>query len=267
MKNLSTIILTGALLTLLSSSAWAWGVTMVVGQAQESIPAVDFTQDADLVSWWNFENNLDDSMAANNDLSGTTTYSTSTLVKNGTYSKINTALQSGTRSDTNLSSGFPGKSTGGTYDKISVTSWFRYNAIGYGPIIIQKADSGGTNYAYRLYVDTDGYIQLEVYTTGTTHVAYKSTSTLSADTNYFIAATWDGSKVNVYRGTDSVAPAAVMTETERTTAMNNSASADIFTVGANYTGTSYIDELAIFKDGLTLSEVKSIWAHGISGAR
>ncbi len=248
-------------------------VSSMNGVAGAAAPT-NYLTNADLCGAWLFENDLTDSSGSGssgngtNDLTGTTTYSTETGVHQGTYSKINTGLQAGTRSDGDLSSGFPGKSSGGTNNKISITTWFNYHTMGYGPNLIAKQDAAGNNLSFRLWLNNStGKINFDIYTSGTTKVTYAGNTTIEADTDYFVAATWDGSNVNLYLGDASNSPTTDMTQTARTTAMSTAAEASTLYVGANYLGLSYIDELSVFKDGLSASEVAEIWEHGLDGSR
>ena len=83
---------------------------------------------SDAVSWWNFESDYTDELAAGNDLTTYGSPSTSNAAaKVGTYSLY--VLDSGGtdavyRTDTNLSSGFPGKN-GTANEEITVCWWFR----------------------------------------------------------------------------------------------------------------------------------------------
>jgi hypothetical protein len=262
MKKLYLFLLLLFLPLTLNADCGGMGPGPGLGSFAPAAPT-NYLLDANICGAWSFENNLNDLTANGNVLSGAInlTYSTTTCVKLGTYS----ASFSGggvSRLDNNLSAGFPGKSTGSS-SALSVVGWFNLGSATSGKYLTGYSMGGSgivwalqTSSTSRLVIFMDAASGQETFTGSTA---------LQTNTDYFFAATWDGTTVNLYIGTNSSSPTSDMTPTARS-AVIPAGLADLcyFYIGTLSTFTT--DSVAVFKRGLSAVEVTEIWTHGINGS-
>jgi hypothetical protein len=239
---------------------------MVVGSGGSR--GINLSSDANLQGWWRFENSLADSSGKNNTLTlnatGTASYASGDA-KDGLYWFSFDGSTSLGRTNNNLSAGFPGRES----TPFTVGGWFRPTEIGAIQSLITDYTGISTS-SYSLAISADGTAAFKVFLSdGTTAKAVTSTTVLSADTNYFIVGIWTGSSMQLYIGTDVLDVQAEGGSTACESMYAITSSDAIFSIGYwnndNYAFTGYADDIAIFNDVLSLSEMQSWQQFGIDG--
>lgn len=300
---LCTIILVGVLCAPLHADVDKWNTTAwtsvdqlnttgsanvnKVGGAYIVKPPTNYLDDANLQAYYNFENALTDSKNSNtltsytNGAGSAVGYSTTALIKNGTYSlKCDTATGMTDyvgglyRADSNLSASLPGKS-GGTTSAYTAVFWYRTGTVNstIHTILTIGSPANGTGFEIDTAATSKKLALYHWLTSG--YAVAMDSEALPDNTNHFIAATWSGSNIYLYRGDDDTEPSQVATATAGSFKMASSSSG--LAVNGYMSGTTgmlvgapgsvYYDELAVFNRALSLTEITEIWTHGIDGAR
>jgi hypothetical protein len=262
MKKIRDIGIIIAMFTLLSNAAS--GDDIFIDSYRFVTPSgpVDLSIDPNLQGYWDFENNLTDSSSRGNDLSGTpTSYSDTTLVKQGTYSLYNgSASNVLSRIDASLSSAFPGKN-GTTTGAMSFGGWFRATDISAVAHLIIKGSYASPMFQAYLYQS-----KLHANFSGT---LIHGTTTLSSNTNYWFCVVYDGAHINLYLGQDDgINPATDATPVNKTGNIGTDSN-PFYVLSADNSASlvGYMDEVFVFNRALSPSEINSIKLHGIKGDR
>ncbi len=231
-------------------------------------PALTYTNylnNANIVSAWNFENNTTDTKGNSTYyLGAVNSYSTTVDVQWGTYSAKFASGGYGLIYVT--SSSYPGKSS---YTSMSALGWINIPTLGIDAPIVSGYTTANYVYGWYLSVTSGNKANFTIYDSGGTAHSVTGGTTLSANHNYMIAGTWDGSYLNVYIGDASTsmvsdATAVAFSGTPSTGPIYAVVSESYFTQ-AN-TNTFYLDEVAVFKINLELSDFENIRAHKIDGS-
>jgi len=238
--------------------------------------ATDYTQDANIISWWYFEDasgNLLDGSANHNDLTVDNggTYQDTPHVQ-GSYSFKTTQgnYQGGYRTDSDLSSGFPGKSSGGATNNITIGGWFYLASTGMNQDLMSKY-LDGNHHVYRIFHD-DANTRFVGCIAPNAPYDYSWTDQASSRTNittgtwYLVVITLDSSNnLRIYVGADG--------DTSTTEDGPTSANALELGYGGNfrfgadwYSGANY-DEGFVLTRQLSKSEIDEILYHGLDGTR
>jgi hypothetical protein len=240
--------------------------------------ANNFASDTNIKSFYRFE------------AAGLTTDSkgTNTLTNNGTASAnelsfkeglsavdLNGSSQYFSRTDANLSSGFPGKS-GETNVTFSLAAWIRADTLASGTdyCLMSKFNYTDNKRSYHMSIrqstGTDHHIMGQIgHTSGTAGEAIAHGTTLSVDTWYFVVLSYtDSTKAWAIRVRDQYG--AVVGNDETGTVANNISVTDApFAIGAFFDGASpdqffpgIIDGAMVWSKALSATEVTNL-AKGI----
>jgi hypothetical protein len=248
-----------------------WNATEDANVAKINVTNVDDTNyllDANLQACWRWENNTTDSTGNQSltGLAGVPAYSTTVCVKGGTYSADSDAHFSSY--DATPSANWPGK---GSFTAMTICTWARFTNFDDGRAIASNYVYE-TAYYWYLLVNSSGKIVFTIFDNGNVARTITGNTTLSVNTNYFIAGTWDGSNLNVYLATDSTAPAA---DASAVSWSGTAKSGGGYVVVHAYTTTGlntndmlgYTDEIAVFNKCLSSVELTDIYNHGLDGAK
>lgn len=241
--------------------------------------ATDFTQDANIISWWYLEEadtTWYDGSANNNDLaptnSGHAPARTTTHIQ-GTYAADFEAGDSDCiyRADADLSPAtFPGKSTTGGQSAVSAVAWIRLESTGSAGGIVSKGSiDDGEKLSWALIYDGT-HIKAEISSVGWAVSASVTGATeLSTNTWYHVAIVYTGAELQLWLGTESG------TSSQDNTAASSSISlyrgTGAFYVGARRMGggtpfDGIIDEVAVFADALSGTEINAIRTDRLDGS-
>jgi hypothetical protein len=242
--------------------------------AQESVIPIDLSSDTNLQGLWCFENNLNDSSGKGNNLtaSGTISYSTDTLVQEGTYSSYQTSTNYASRTNANLSAAFPGKASTST-TAFTICGWFR--AASYSSdAVIASIGNISTTPGFEVFTTASGKLSGKI-STGTTAYAITGGTTLQTDTDYWFSLVWDGNNLNLWLGTSGTTvpskDASPVACTGTMVAGGGGTPGFYLWADATFESTygldGYLDEIAIFNRGLTDNEVKSVKLYNVDGAK
>ena len=231
----------------------------------------NYVNDASIDAAYFFENNLNDSTSNGNTLTGTNAAYSTNSVHQGTYSFDDTANNAyATRADANLSNGFVGKNSGGTYSVISVGAWFRLTSAGYTRGLVSKWNETTTYRSWTLICNSSNNPSFGLWDSSNYERWYTATG-LTVDTShdYWFAAVYDGANVYLYYATaGDVSPTAV-TPTARS--HDFAAINEPIIIGAwsdpGDIMQGYIDEAFVFHRALSSSDITSIYQHGLQGNR
>lgn len=240
--------------------------------------ATDYTADANIVSWWYFEEASSpryDGSANDNDLSDGS---------NGGPARSATHIQGSyaidvertdnlclIRADGDLApSTFPGKGTTGGQGSVSAVAWIRLESTGdSGGIIMKGSVEEGESLSWGLYYDGT-HLKAVISNSGWNEDAsVTGATTLSINTWYHVAIVYTGSALQLWLGTESGASAQDNTAASSSISLRRS-TVELM-VGAKRPNGYYgfdglIDEVAVFADALTESEINSIRAYRLDGS-
>lgn len=241
--------------------------------------ATNYTNDANIISWWMMEEasgTREDGSANNNDLTDVETVAQSATHIQGSYSSqfLASSYEVLYRTDANLApSTFPGKSTTGNQGAFSVGCWVRVTTTGGSDTtILSKGNIDAADASFglmytgtvvRFWLSSNGWGEIAEVVTGTT--------TLVQNTWYHIVGVYTGSAVQLWLGTEAGSSAQDNTAVAWSGSVYRGAGP--FTVGAkNAIGQAgfpagQIDEVFIFSDALSGTEIEEIRAHGLAGER
>jgi hypothetical protein len=236
-------------------------------------PSNNFASDSNLKALYNFESGA----------LTTDSKSTNTLTNNGASIANTDDFKQGaasaqlehddtqyyTRTDANLTSGFPGKN--GESNKVfSLACWFKAESFSPDPALISKYNYGDNKRTYHMSVrqssGSDYRVRAQIgYSSGTAGEEFSHGTTLSDDTWYFAVFSFDDStKAWAIRVRDS-SGAVVGTDATGTATNNIYVSDAPFAIGAMFDGATpdyvfdgLIDEVMVFSDVLTASEVTAL---------
>lgn len=266
-------LIVAVLIALLPLSAFAWGVVGVGAGVPVSGGGTNYLNHTDICYAGFFENNLLDETANDNDLtpSGTALYSDSVCVKQGSYSfyvKGDSPVYAG-RTDDDLSAAFPGKSSGGTDNRLTVGCWVRLASTGYTRTLLSKWDEAGNQKSWAFVIHTNNAPRLNLWNSSSYSVNYTATGlTLDTNHNYFVAAVMDGADILMYYAVEGAASLTKEDVGNRSSAYGLRTAP--FMVGAQAGAQShngYMDEAFVFKGALTESQLNEIYLHGLKGDR
>jgi len=140
---------------------------------------------------------------------------------------------------------------------ISVSAWFKLNSLSPSGDWNYIAAREQSSYPWILREQAEGTLLWYVRTE--TDNGYEVTTTVSANTWYHVVGTYGNGEIKLYLDGSEVA-------SDTFTAENIKQTSDKTLIGASYYGSSYcrnmdgiIDEVAIFSDVLTASEVTNIY--------
>lgn len=240
--------------------------------------ATNYTQDADIISWWMLEEESGtrlDGSANDNDLTAKTdgaALGRSATHIQGSYSAdfTGTDYEALYRTDAGLApSTFPGKSTTGGQGAFSVGGWFYLADTGTERYLIAKGNTASETCSFTLYYDGTNVV-FEVSTAGWYSTTITGTTALSATTWYHIVGVYTGAHIQLWLGTAAGASAQDQTAVEFSDTVYRGAGD--FLIGAklnngNTPHNGLIDEVFIFSDALNGTEIEEIRAHGLAGER
>jgi azurin len=206
-----------------------------------------------IVSYWK----LDESSGNAIDAAGGGNNGTVTGATHGVTGKINTAYSfSGTTPKVNC-----GTNTNLAFTTGTIGCWVNLSTLspsGDG-VIISKGDASGEYNGWALIYEADGLFKFQTYTASGSHTTYTfSTTTLAANTWYYLAVSFNGSSLVTYINGNQV----TTTETNLpvTTVypfvIGNNANA------ANFAFNGVIDEVGAWNRVLTPAEVTSLYNAG-----
>ena len=265
----SNSTLTTTTLTIASSNQ-GYNVTTVAAPT-------NYLNDANFFMAWNFENVLTDMEGDSSPTGtfviqsgGTMAYST-TGAELGTYSAALSTTKCLNIPYGNLQSTFPGRS-GGAYTALTVGAWIRVPTTGASAYILGYNATGTYYESWQLDINS-GKVSLRLEDTNHVHeyTAIGST-TLSTNTNYFVAGTWDGTTMKVYYATTSCSLVNDGNTTQSLTPYTVTSGA-LYAGGVSsgatcyYGETMYIDMPFVFNRALSSTELTEICTHGINGSK
>ncbi len=217
-----------------------------------------------IIGAWKFNNNLDDVTGHGQTLicstfDGSCNYVDplieGTKAINSTYClEIN---------QSSLVAGFPG--LGSHQSSVSCGGWFKIETLPTTAsfYLINMGLFG--QHAFDLVVNTSGKLAFTLYGSGTS-TTFTGSSTISAGTAFFAAATWDGSNVNLYYTTSSN-PSKDMVQAAYSTAMVSSTGQVFNVLWHNNSANAVADEVWVADAGLTAADITNICNFGLSGDR
>ena len=215
---------------------------------------------------YSFENGATDSSGSRNDLTSSgLAYSKTALVKSGIYSLYNTGAGYASRTNNNLAANTPGKVS----TPFTVGGWVRTTSIAAVNDILYDWYPG-VAISYSLNINTSGHIVAQMYDSTPAAHTITSSATLSINTNYFVAMSWDGAQLHLFIGTDSSSATEDANSPINVSSMyySNSSSA-VLQAGVSISpdAVDYVDDIAGFNRPLLLTEIQSWQNHGLNGSR
>lgn len=207
-----------------------------------------------LAAYYKMDGNSNDSSHSNNGVDTSVTYSTTNAV-------INQAGQFGASSQVLIPSGtnFTGTTTG-----LTLAGWFYVTAATVSGTIIAKSTVAALNGQY-LRLDVNS-AKLNATPDGDTAIAINGATTLSINTRYFAAITYDGANVNLYLGaggtvgTDAAQQAFTGATTPSTGSVAIGALGDF--AGKQYFTGGAIDAVGYWTCGMTAAQITSLYNSG-----
>lgn len=288
MKRLCLPIAAALLLLGVASSAGVWDIPSGTANAGVIISATggggasytDYTNDANIVSWWEFDNDATDSQGSNDlTANNTPTYSTGTKIQ-GTHAALLDDASSQYFSIAPGATGVMGHDSSGSAsntDDYSFGFWFRADDISADMGIIGIIDSSDSSSSWGVVYDqSDGDLTRYLTANGWLDDFLDTnlpSGGVSANQWYFVVYVMDSSgNMHLWVGTDSSA----VVEYDDSSYWQGggyykSAGEDLRigwvqeTPGGYFSG--YIDEAFCFSDALTENEMNEIRQHGIKGDR
>jgi hypothetical protein len=230
------------------------------------VGGIDFSSDANLQGWWNFEDNLTDGSGKSNtptNQNGTTTYSSDTMVKNGSNS-LSCSSWDAALVNASQSANLPGKQNY-TVSAMTVCGWVRASNVTDLAFVIGNVIFLGDS-PWMIYISSS-HATFAVQDEASASKSVTNSSTLSTNTTYFIAGVWDGSYVRIYTATE----AGDVSEDGTATACSSMHKANTPALWMGGVGTSwylpgYMDDWAVFNRALSLSELRSIKNNGLNNS-
>jgi hypothetical protein len=232
--------------------------------------ANDFSDDANCVALFKFDNNANDSKGGN-DLTAVNSPSyDSGDKKEGSYSADleESSTQYFTIADGDLDAGFPGKS-GTSEQSFSICLWVKVESTAHGAGLVSKYVYSSDERTYLVYVSNvpAGELRFIIgYSGGVSYTTLAFDTALSTGIWYHIAAVYDASDNSMkLRVWDDNAGALLDSNATGTADGNMSPDSAPLEVGRAYESDSYtfdgkIDEVVIFKDVLSDSKIDQIRA-------
>jgi hypothetical protein len=231
-----------------------------------SSEAQDFTQDANIVSWWFLDESPGtryDGSGNNNDLIDTNT-NVARFVTTGASVKEGFAAVEFTGGSTEILSIADNVSLSVT-GNLALVAWVRPTSVSGDNGIVGKSDGGAaSNRSYYLYLN-EGNLKAKISPSGSGSAQPVGATTLSINTWYHVALVYNGTDIRLYlngaldSGTDN--PMSYESGIYDSNAP--------FAIGRRGDGTDYfdgqIDELAVFNRALTADEISSIYENGLNG--
>lgn len=263
-------ILIGLLLVALPLNLYA-GIVINTGGSAAPVGS-DFSGDANLQGWWNFEEALTDGSGEGNTLSvgaGSLTYSTTNCVHNGTYSGIFNGSTHLSRAGNLLSASFPGIAASSA---MTVGCWYRATDATAAQGILTK---GTTSLSWYIFQSADGNPVFCVTTDGSTQVKVTGATVFADNTDYFVVGVWDGAKIYIYVGTSSIGPHLDATPVAFSSTLytNNDATVGQFYAGCGYFVSGFnfyltgnIDDIGVFNTNLSYNDIYSWWENGLNNS-
>ena len=238
--------------------------------------AVDYTQDANIISWWPLgeaSGDRYDGSANNNDLSDGATVTQATGPFGSTFAAQFTAANYEYlyRSDADLApAGFPGKATTGGTGAFSIGGWVYLDDTGTERYLVSKGDTAPENMSYRIYYNGTNVV-FEVSTIGwDVSASITGGTTLSDGTWYHVVGIYTGSYLQLFLGTIGGSSSQDATQVAFTDPIF--LDDGDFVLGAkrangNTPHNGRLFEFFVFADGLSGSEVEEIRSNGLEGDR
>lgn len=200
-----------------------------------------------------------------------TTASDVTGAHNGTYQNSVTLNSTGAiYGDTNTAANFGG----GANDRVQVTgfgvagtgltvlAWFTADSFGDDHFVSKTNGTGLSNFYWTLGLGSSTEIKTHLKINGTTYEFKPSVSTMSAGVWYFIALTYDGSTIRVYRNGAQVGSMSqsgtLTTDTSVAVALGNLPSG-----AGDRAFDGVLDEPAVFDKALTSAEISALYNAGV----
>ncbi len=237
--------------------------------SSDSSDPTDYTQDANIVSWWY----LDESAGTRYDGSGTnsndladnntvTSYSTTNQsVKEGAAAASFAIANSETLTITDASQ------TGlDITDNITMVAWMRPATLANDMGIFGKTDAD-PNRSYYLYIEKDGpMLKAKLSSTGTNWTEPYGATTLATDTWYHVALVYNGTDIRLYLN-GSLDENGANNPISYSNGIYDGSAA--FAIGSRGNVNDFfdgqIDEVAIFNRALAADEIQEIYEKGLNG--
>lgn len=154
---------------------------------------------------------------------------------------------------------------GGANGMVSFGGWVNLESLGSTRYVMAKYTYSGSQYEYRMFIGSDNIATCAINDNGGTNFSSKATTVFSSSTWYHVMCVYDDVDVRIYiNGTLEGTP------TASTNGLAGTSSAWCIGVESCNAGpTNYfdglIDDVCLFKDGLTSSEVTEIYTYGCDG--
>jgi hypothetical protein len=238
-----------------------------------SITQWDFSSDANLQAWFNFENNLTDGSANANTIAyfiGGGDVWTSSDKMNGTYALSTVTSTIKGRHNDVCSANLPGVVS----SVCTAGGWVYITSLNATINSVFLDVCGGTANSWHLNIDANGKANFQVYDTTPTDHSAVGQSTLSLNTWYFLVGTYDGSNVRIYKGDASTAVAEDDSAPVACTSMYSNATSSAYLSlggyfmfgGMYFPFNGYLDDLFCFDRVISTAEMNSIRVHGLNNS-
>lgn len=214
-----------------------------------------------IIGAWKFNDSLTDATGNGQTLSCGGTCSYVTALAEGTKAVNETYYLSIDQSS--LVSGFPG--LGNHQSSVSCGGWFKIHQYGTTASIYLINMGFLGQHAFDLTINTSGKLVFTLHRSGG-YTAFTGSTNMPLDSKFFVAATWDGSNVNLYY-TTSVNPTTDMSQTAYSTAMATSTGQIFNLIWHNDSTNVEADEVWVADAGLTSADITNICNFGLSGDR
>ena len=240
------------------------------GLSRNSVPPTDFTTDADFTGVWLFENVYTDATANGNTLTCLGSCFFVASIGEGSYALNQGGSSEPYRLTNGLSTGFPGKATttafsfGGKFNKSAIPDGATiFNTIAYlGDFISQQS--------WWVYINTAGYLVVELWDTGGTPYIATGTKQFFQGTTYNICVTYNAGTIKTYWSTGSGASTIDINDTGGPASIHGYSTADTYFLLGCYictTSGQTEDEVYTVKRALSQTDIDSIMVHGVKGLR
>lgn len=260
---------------------WSVGYLFAFGPAVQGVLSTctgwncGFYADANLISLWRFEGtsvlNLDETARDNDMTAGSDPAQDGTTKAEGTYSVALDGNDYYSRTDANLSTGFPTKS-GDTTKVFTACGWFYLTADASSAIIGKstKIDYSGMSWLLYRSGSTDAVTFVLGYNNGASQESLPhgggTPTTTSLNTWYFACASFNGDTSKAYAIRVRNADGTVLgTDTTGTASNALSLTSAPLSIGCSFSDTTpinlttgYLDEVSVWNKVLTADEVTRI---------